>query len=150
MKLGRWIDKQRQRFKKNALKADRQKLLQILVDSGRYFEYTFICNNNLLNKLNFVFFFRLKWKIFVSNSKDDAEWKFIYDAVVAYGERNGYDCNVPLSYQCTVNKKIIKLGVWLAAQRLNKIKGVLNKEQDDLIQVRIHAYNMLAEEDKIA
>ena len=78
---------------------------------------------------------RLKWKIFVSNSKDDAEWKSIYDAVVAYGERNGYDCNVPLSYQCTVNKKLIKLGVWLAAQRLNKIKGVLNKEQDELIQV---------------
>jgi len=78
---------------------------------------------------------RLKWKIFVSISKDDAEWKSIYDAVVAYGERNGYDCNVPLSYQCTVNKKLIKLGVWLAAQRLNKIKGVLNKEQDELIQV---------------
>ena len=35
MKLGRWIDKQRQRYKKNSLKADRQKLLQILVDSGR-------------------------------------------------------------------------------------------------------------------
>ena len=58
--------------------------------------------------------------------------------MVAYGDRNGYDCNVPLSYQCTVNKKLIKLGVWLAAQRLNKIKGVLNKEQDDLIQVGIH------------
>ena len=99
-------------------------------------KYTLFLENILSFQIFYVF--RLKWKIFVSNSKDDAEWKFIYDAVVAYGERNGYDCNVPLSYQCTVNKKLIKLGVWLAAQRLNKIKGVLNKEQDDLIQVRIH------------
>jgi hypothetical protein len=49
MKLGRWIDKQRQRYKKNALKADRQKLLQILVDSGRYLNnYTLILTKNFV------------------------------------------------------------------------------------------------------
>ena len=74
----------------------------------------------------------------MSNSKDDVEWKSIYDAVVAYGERNGYDCNVPLSYQCTVNKKLIKLGVWLAAQRLNKIKGVLKNYVNFTKQTSFH------------
>lgn len=71
----------------------------------------------------------------MSNSSDDKEWKSIYDAVVSYGERTGNDCNVPLSYQCIVNKKYVKLGVWLAAQRLNKAKGLLSPEQDALLQV---------------
>ena len=41
LKLGRWIDKQRQKYKKKALKPDREKLLQFLVDNGRSFPTNF-------------------------------------------------------------------------------------------------------------
>ena len=77
----------------------------------------------------------MKWKVFASNSCDEKEWKLFYDAVVAYGERNGADCNIPQSYQCILNKKPVKLGVWLAAQKLKKLKVLLSPDQDALIQV---------------
>jgi len=87
-------------------------------------------------KLTYSTLIRLKWTLFSSNLfTNEEEWKANYEAVVAYGHHTGFDCNVPLSYQCIVNKKNVKLGVWLAAQRLNKIKGLLTPEQDASLQV---------------
>ena len=66
---------------------------------------------------------------------DDAEWQAMYDALIAYSRENNNDCNVRLNYSVDINGTSVKLGQWLATQRVNKKKGILTEKQEALLQV---------------
>ena len=65
---------------------------------------------------------------------DVERWSILYDALVAFGKKNGH-CNVPNSFECQGrNGMNIKLGTWLSTQRQLKKKGALRPEREVKLQ----------------
>lgn len=114
VRLGRWIDKQRQYYRKNRLKPARQELLQDLVNKGR-----------------------LKWRLFGTETVDDTRsWEMRYNSLVNYAKENN-NCDISHNYFVKIDKETIKLGQWLTSQRQLKRSGKLPSEHEKQLQALV-------------
>jgi hypothetical protein len=119
LRLGRWLDKQRQRQRNKTLCDEKETVLQTLVDDGR-----------------------LKWRLSGTSASDDSRWIEHYDAFIRHGQETS-------TYNLKKNFKIVdhnfdsgesvvlSIGLWLNTQREYKIKEKLKPERERLLQALV-------------
>lgn len=109
LKLGRWLDGQRQSKKNGKLRADRDMRLQQLVDKGL-----------------------LRWNF---EGEDDKRWTECYDALLTYCEENGSASAMPQSYETVLPScGTFRLGRWVSHQWQKKKEGKLRSDREALLQ----------------
>eukprot|EP01041_Mallomonas_annulata_P003097 gene3097-6079_t len=115
--LGAWLQKQRQMFKSNELRQDRQARLQQLVDAGK-----------------------LKWIVRV-------EWELRYNSLVSYAKKrrghgqehgHGGECEIRYTYEGIFDHGYDDfMGRWLHYQKVARKKGILLPERERKLQLLV-------------
>eukprot|EP01041_Mallomonas_annulata_P013261 gene13261-28085_t len=112
--LGSWLDKQRQMFKNNELRQDRQARLQQLVDAGK-----------------------LKWAI-------NVVWEDRYHSMLSFAKNHGGTCEIPRHYAGYFDHGFdTGMGRWLQYQKISHKEGRLMPERERKLQALVDQ-NMLS------
>ena len=133
VKLGRWVDKQRQKYRKSELRPERFALLDQLVLCGKFkwrlFEVT--SNSNQMHSDSQLI------------AEDNIKWRASFELLLQFCCKFGH-CNVPASYKIKLNssnmvmveygKNTFRLGMWLMNQRKAKANGSLSPDREQLLQ----------------
>lgn len=102
--LGRWIQIQRQLYKKNKITYDRVVLL---------------------NKIGMV------WNLDRS-LKYNLKWALVYKEVLKYYEENG-NIEIPIDYFVIINDEEVYLNNWIAVQRTKFLQGKLSLDKKEML-----------------
>lgn len=102
--LGRWIQIQRQLYKKNKVTYDRVVLL---------------------NKIGMV------WNLDRS-LKYNLKWALVYKEVLKYYEENG-NIEIPIDYFVIINDEEVYLNNWIAVQRTKFLQGKLSLDKKEML-----------------
>lgn len=102
--LGRWIQIQRQLYKKNKITYDRVVLL---------------------NKIGMV------WNLDRS-LKYNLKWALVYKEVLKYYEENG-NIEIPIDYFVIINDEEVYLNNWIAVQRTMFLQGKLSLDKKEML-----------------
>lgn len=102
--LGRWIQIQRQLYKKNKVTYDRVVLL---------------------NKIGMV------WNLDRS-LKYNLKWALVYKEVLKYYEENG-NIEIPIDYSVIINDEKVYLNNWIAVQRTMFLQGKLSLDKKEML-----------------
>lgn len=102
--LGRWIQIQRQLYKKNKVTYDRVVLL---------------------NKIGMV------WNLDRS-LKYNLKWALVYKEVLKYYEENG-NIEIPIDYFVIINDEKVYLNNWIAVQRTKFLQGKLSLDKKEML-----------------